>query len=466
MKKTTTALLLAGILVVLASGCSDRQENSDQSMDQSNIATITPEFNQETSFKRSFEDALESIAIPNADNIKGNITLCNHIDIDDQSYPVVWRSSDESKVTSTAGLNGQIPAGVVTRGEQDSIVTLTAVISSDDIKVSKDYILTIKAKPKTPDYSAYLYCYFQDNIYGKGQTQQIFFATSTDGLRWKSLNQDQPVLISDSGTKGVRDPFLLRSNEGDKFYLIATDLDANGGDWGAYSTNGSRNIVIWESDDLVHWSEERLVDISPRNAECMWAPEAYYDDTTGEYIVYWSASVKGGNGKKIYYARTRDFYTFSQPKIFKYVERNSQSLKNSNGKIESSLTYIDTTVLRVNDRFYRFTKREIDQSILMEVSDELLGSYSVVEDIIGGEKGVEGPSVFQLIDQEKWIMMVDGYTGKGYFPMIADGVSELEKGHFLRLPQIQYQMPKGARHGSFMTITADEYDSLKLQWGQ
>jgi hypothetical protein len=273
------------------------------------------------------------------------------------------------------------------------------------------------------------------------------------------------VLISTLGTKGVRDPFLLRSKEGDKFYILATDLDANGGDWGVYSTNGSRCISIWESEDLVNWSEQRLVDISPKNAECMWAPEACYDEASGEYIVYWSASIKGGSGKKIYYARTRDFYTFTQPKIYKDVDLNLEKLKNGSGKIEDKLTYIDTTMTLYNNIFYRFTKREIDSTILMEESGSILGPFSVMRDMVAGEKGVEGPSIFQLIGQEKWILMVDGYAGKGYFPLMADSLKKLEEGRFVRLPKTQYRMPAGARHGSFLTITQKEYDAVTAKWG-
>jgi hypothetical protein len=193
---------------------------------------------------------------------------------------------------------------------------------------------------------------------------------------------------------------------------------------------------------------------------------AYYDETTGEYIVYWSASVKGDNGKKIYYAKTRDFYTFSQPKIYKDVERNAKNIKNSNGKIEANLTYIDTTMIEYQGMFYRFTKREIDQTILMDESDNILGPFSTAMEMVAKEKGVEGPSIFQLIGQEKWILMVDGYTGKGYFPLLADGLEKLKAGRFVRLPEIQYQMPEGARHGSFLTITTVEYDAVTAKWGK
>ncbi|OOM76825.1 hypothetical protein CLPUN_25250 [Clostridium puniceum] len=48
----------------------------------------------------------------------------------------------------------------------------------------------------------------------------------------------------------------MRSAEGDKFYIIATDLSIynRNGDWGGAQTAGSQYIMVWESTDLVHWS--------------------------------------------------------------------------------------------------------------------------------------------------------------------------------------------------------------------
>src|SRR3954462_3066746 len=55
-------------------------------------------------------------------------------------------------------------------------------------------------------------------------TEQIYMAISADGRQWAALNGGEPVLVSQLGEKGVRDPYLIRSNDGSKFYLVATDL--------------------------------------------------------------------------------------------------------------------------------------------------------------------------------------------------------------------------------------------------
>ena len=78
-------------------------------------------------------------------------------------------------------------------------------------------------------------------------TEQIYFASSEDGRRWTALNGGEPVLVSRLGEKGVRDPYLLRSHEGNKFYLLATDLSIHlDATWKRAAQAGSKSIVIWE----------------------------------------------------------------------------------------------------------------------------------------------------------------------------------------------------------------------------
>lgn len=386
----------------------------------------------------------------NTDNIKGNITLVDTLKEFD-GLTVTWKSSNTSVITDTAtGNNGEIPAGLVTRGESDTNVKLTATLKLGEQSLEKEFNVIVKAKPAEKVYDAYLYSYFRGNIYGNGESQKIHMATSKDGFFWETLNNNEAILTNTEGTKGVRDSFLLRTPDGDHFYLIGTDLDANGGDWASYAGKGSKKIVIWESDDLVNWSDVRLIEIAPENAGCMWAPEAFFDDTTGEFVVYFSTGVSG-SGKKIWYVKTRDFYNFTEAKIYKDEEP---------GK-----TFIDTSMIYYNGTYFRFTKNENNITILLETSDKVLGDFTLVKEEIAGEKGVEGPSIYKINGEEKWVLYMDGYAdsnwGVGYFPLIADSFEDLKNGNFRRLSAEEYKLPKGAKHGSFIPITKEEYDALQ-----
>ncbi len=401
-----------------------------------------------------FEIAAQSL-LNNVDNIKGHIPLVEKTGPNNEIL-VTWESSNE-KVITDKPINADviIPAGFVTRSDKDEKVTLTAKLTWKGMEKTKEFKTTVIKKPETKDYDSYIYLYFRGNIYGNGESQNIHMSVSKDGFYWDALNKNELILKSTQGTLGVRDPYLIRSYEGDRFYLLATDLDANGGDWGAYSRNGSKSIVIWESDDLVNWSKERLIEIAPKNAGCMWAPEATYDKTTGEYIVYWASDIIGGNGKKIFYAKTRDFYTFSEPKVYKDVEKGT--------------TFIDTSMIEYKGTYYRFTKNENEITLLLEVGNSVLGEFELIKTKIAGEEGVEGPAIYQINGQEKWCLYMDGYAygnaGVGYFPLIAESLEDLKMANFRKLEPSEYKMPEGAKHGSFVPITKEEYQALVDKWG-
>ena len=420
--------------------------------------TVLGQKNHAVKMMETYADEL----LHNTDAVRDNITLVETTGLKN-NISVTWtldNPDDEAYLTiAPTGENGEIPAGVITRGDSDVNVGITAHLSvsvgDETFTQDKSFSLTIKAKPEEKEYSAYVYTYFRGNIYGNGESQHIHMAVSKDGYFWDAINNNEAVLKAEKGTGGARDSFLIRSPYGDKFYLIATDLDANGGDWAAYGNKGSKAIRVWESTDLVNWSEERLIDIAPNGAGCMWAPECTYDEATGEYVVYFSTGIVGGNGKKIYYVKTRDFYTFTEAKIFKDVENGT--------------TFIDTTILEYNGVYYRFTKNENEITILVEKSDSLLGEYSLITTRIANEWGVEGPGIYQINGEEKWCLYMDGYTsdnaGVGYFPLIAESLADLEAGNFRRLESDEYEMPAGAKHGSFVPITQEEYDALVEKWG-
>ena len=89
-----------------------------------------------------------------------------------------------------------------------------------------------------PKYAGYLFTYFTGE--GTADGEQIYYALSkgNDPLHWRELNGGKPVLTSTLGEKGLRDPFIIRSPEGDKFYQIATDLRIYGnGDWDAVAAH-------------------------------------------------------------------------------------------------------------------------------------------------------------------------------------------------------------------------------------
>ncbi len=394
------------------------------------------------------------LAVPNADDIRGNITLPT---TSSKGATITWETDRPDVINVTDKVNenyDDIPAGVVTRQDKDTEVKLTATISSGEVTATKTIPITVKAKSKEKNFTSYLMTHFTgEHDIG----EQIYFASSEDGLHWTDLNDGDPALLSNLGEKGVRDPYLLRSAEGDKFYMLATDLRiANGKGWGAAQREGSKSLIIWESTDLVNWSEPRMVEVAPENAGNAWAPEAFYDERTGEYIVFWASTTRNDQGifepHNIYYAKTRDFHTFTEPKVF--IDRPGDQ------------NIIDTTIIEDGDMYYRYSG---DGQITIEKSNQLLGTWSKVGTIepstglTGGD--VEGPLIFKFNDREEWNLMVDQYaSGKGYLPLLT---TDLSSGDFTRLATSDYSLGSNKkRHGSVLPITKEEHEAIMAKWNK
>lgn len=92
-----------------------------------------------------------------------------------------------------------------------------------------------------------------------------------------------------------------------------------------------------------------------------------------------------------------------------------------------------------------------------------------MKEVIGDQKGVEGPATFKFNGEDKWALLLDGYTGsnagEGFFPLIAENPDDLEQGNFNRLEDTEYRMPTGAKHGSILPVTQEEYDAIMEKWG-
>lgn len=297
------------------------------------------------------------------------------------------------------------------------------------------------------EYIGYLFVYF---IGESEMGEQVYFSLSRDGLHWEDLNDGNPVLLSTVGEKGVRDPFILRSEEGDRYYIIATDLRIAGGKgWNWAVTKASRSVVIWESEDLMHWSKEALVEVGIQDAGCVWAPEAIYDRKNQDYMMFWASNVKeeGDSAPKqrIYCSKTKDFRGFS--KAVKYIERENH--------------VIDTTIVEEDGWFYRISKDETTKNIRMDKGQDLVNGPFVPVPALELERitGVEGPCAFRLNDNGQWCLMIDRFlTDGGYLPLVTNS---LESGEFGVLDQSSYHMGETKkRHGSVLRLTQKEYDTL------
>ncbi len=460
-------------------GYFDNVKVYDYAMTAEEVAEITE---QETAAREAAMSDLNYVAehleIPNADNIRGNITLPdekNGVEID-------WTSSNEKVISTEVKENAgydPTPAGVVKRQKEDTPVTLTAVFSKDGKSVTKTYDILVKAEVEIEDeeYMGYLFVRFTGTE-ATSLEEQTYFSISEDGLNWKDLNGGDPVLVSNIGESGLRDHYIGRTAEGDKFYMIATDLSMYHGQWNWPDArrNGGNGIVVWESEDLVNWSEPWIAELAPDNNGCTWAPEFIYDEETGEYIVFWSATTieldenenitQEYENYAIYYAKTRDFRTFTKAKMYQ------PDPKELTGGTREKV--IDSTVIYHDGTYYRYTKNEGNGKIQVDCSDSMLGTFTDIESTTLNKtlpnkySGVEGPIIFKMNEktedgQDQWCLMVDRFIrAEGYYPLIT---TDLASGEFRMLDNSEFSFPEKYRHGYVLPITATEYHMLQAKWG-
>lgn len=479
-----------------------RSEESEGRAELTAAVTMKNPANQDVTERRTFTVIVEQLldeagaakkqlTIPNVDNIRGNITLPSEIEVEDYenvTATITW-TSDKPQVISVTDVGGK-PAGVVTRQNQDETVKLTAHITANGRTVTKEFTAKVKAACQMQKTTDYLFAFFENN--GGPAQQQIFLASSHDGNNWMDLNAKKAVLsVADSvrdeedlaknqNQAGVRDPYIIRSTEGDRFWIIATDLCIGANniaagtlDWGDAQYNGSHCLRIWESDDLVHWSEPWLADVALADTTCAWAPEAVYDETTGEYIVFFASmttmDVKddAGNAKKVqkvYYVKTRDFRTFTEP--VKMVDNGEDHI-------------IDTTIIKAEDGVY-YRGSAADGSIRLEKCADGnwkgLDSWEVqgsLRDIAGFADNLEGPELFKyneddykVVDGEKKVtygLLADNYGARGYVPFyttdIANGVWVKEGDNDYNFDTVH------KRHGGILNLTAEEYNRVMEAYG-
>lgn len=293
-------------------------------------------------------------------------------------------------------------------------------------------------------YKAYLFTYFTGN--GPGE-EAIHYALSWDGYHYKALNNNQPILNSDSisTTGGVRDPHLLRGEDG-SFYMVVTDLYVPEMGWQNYA------MVMLKSDDLINWTHS-VVNIPETYEQFsdvyrVWAPQTFYDEETGKYMIYFSMLQPGGSDI-IYYAYANEDFTG--------LEAAPTQLFYNPGEFAA----IDGDIIKKDGKYHLFYKTEGEyKGIAKAISDSLTGGYKKVADNVDlSDDQVEGSGIFKLNNSDEYILMYDVYVaGKYQFTKSKD----LEN---FEIVDEDISMDFHPRHGSVLPITLEEANRLLDKWG-
>ncbi|ANJ25960.1 hypothetical protein ATC03_03620 [Agromyces aureus] len=430
---------------------------------------------------------LDAIALPYADDVRSDLTLPT---AGPRFGSALSWSSSAPAVVDVVG-TGTVAPGVVTRpANGDTRVVLTVTASKNGVTATRDIPLTVRKAVELAKTTDYLFAHFTGTE-GAASDEQIYFATSRDALTFTDTRASgNPVLslAKGQGDGGVRDPFVVRSPEGDRFYLIATDLSIYyRGGWGSANATvtGSKDLVIWESTDLVNWTEPRFADVASKipNAGMAWAPEAVWDEVTQQYYVFWATRADGntelGDSVDMYLSTTRDFRTFSTP--VKWIDRQG--------------SIIDTTVIKVGDWFYRASgdgQITIERSKKLDAvttsatakttgTDQEWVLVGTLQSILSGSGTcagglnytgacLEGPEFFAYNDDDRgaaaqlYGLLADQYgTGRGYLPFRTTDLNSTSASVWSKATNVNLGTLK-KRHGGIMPITAQEYQRVMFHY--
>lgn len=418
---------------------------------------------------------------------------------------ITWTSSDPALVTPTDA-SYAAPAvgaadpfrggGLVARpayGEGDREVTLTATATLNGTTEQRTFEVTVAEKGRWAPDAGYAAAYF------KSDSDEKIYQAATSGndfFTFSPVNGGNAVITSTTDTKGLRDPYILRSKDGDKYYMVATDLCIGcGTGWGPAQSNGSLKIEVWESTDLVNWTrtngENTGITVNQPAAGMTWAPEAYWDDELQSYVVFFASRLYSDathtNTDKLY-ARmfavlTRDFKTFTYPPATWQ---------------DTGYARIDSTVTKIGDYYYRFTKNEesgaagvleAGKDIFLERSKVLTApttqsSWTAdpetawqltdtrMTSLETGQAG-EGPEIVKLNEGDPnnagdgYVFLVDNYGAGGYRAFVTSGAAIASSHQGDRLSQRADWtvrptggLPASPRHGAFVSVTQSVLDAM------
>ncbi len=314
---------------------------------------------------------------------------------------------------------------------------------------------TKSTKPVKNKMSQYLFAYFTGN---SPKEEQIHFAISKDGYNYIPLNNGNPIISSDtiSIKKGVRDPHILRGEDG-KFYMVVTDMRSHEG----WSSN--RGIVLMKSDDLVNWTHStvhfptRFAD-KWKNVTRVWAPQTIWDRQAKRYMVYFSLLTDDG---KLPYDKV--FYCYAN-KDFTDLETEPEYLfDRGSATIDSDIIYNEAT-----KRYHYFFKNEGEKGICQVTAKTLTPAKGKAPGsqwsapsapVQQTNEAVEGGGIFKTIDGKGWILMYDCYMN-GHYQFCSS--SDLKTFKFEKNTSTSGKFTP--RHGTTITITDEEAERLIKKW--
>jgi hypothetical protein len=239
----------------------------------------------------------------------------------------------------------------------------------------------------------------------------------------------------------MRDPFIQRGPDG-TLRMVWT--------WSRAGTPAA--IGYATSNDLLHWTKNRKLDLmaSVPGALTATSPATYYDPAKKDWIVLWSSSVASPVGKpnsppedRIYATTTTDFKQFAPTRLF----------------FDPGYNVSDATIVTVSatDRqhyllFEDERANPVEGRIFAAKGPSLDGPWRVIGSSIS-EGFAQAPAAIPV--EDGLLVFYHHYRDpQGY-----DAALTTDMLHWSDV-SLKTSFPAEMRHGSFVQISAEEYNML------
>ncbi|SEQ99723.1 glycoside hydrolase family 43 protein [Pedobacter rhizosphaerae] len=259
-------------------------------------------------------------------------------------------------------------------------------------------------------------------------TEGLRLLYSDDAYHWTDLNKT--LLKPEVGTQKVmRDPSIVQGPDG-TFHLVWT-----------CSWKGDKGFGYASSKDLIHWSAQKFIPVMESEPATVnvWAPEIFYEEETKEYIIIWASTIpfrfeKGiedeDNNHRMYYVTTKNFNSFSKPKLF----------------IDPGFSVIDAVIVKRKAKDYVLVLKDNtrpNRNLKVAFSNSATGPYGAASETFS-PKLTEGPTVVKV--GKEWLIYFDAYGQKIY--------SAVKTADFKAFKDVtsEVAIPEGHKHGTIIKV--------------
>ncbi len=310
-----------------------------------------------------------------------------------------------------------------------------------------------------------LYCHMSD------RGEWTAYALSRDGLHFHDLINGDPVFAPEEHARiegGTRDAYVCRKHDGTGYLMVTTDMCVRKSHvWNNYGMD------LYTSDDLINWKSVTFdFRKGPEIFSDPQSPDVYKDWSTINRVwapqIFWDPAYVWPDGKRggyfIYYSLWNQAEEKYDRMYYSYADETFTTLTKPQLLFDWGYATIDADInyVEADGLYHMMIKKEGGKpGLFTSTAKTLTGPWGqpVDDDYINfeGNKKCEGVSAYRIPGEDNWRIGYIEYSSnpKHYRICKAD--------KFMRNfsnPQ-DIEGVNGPQHGSFMTLTKEEYDRLQ-----